>query len=108
MIHISPEADRAREIFPHSFVFPYALFAFVYKGSNTVLLDLILSVKAEELFHLNLNGETVSIPAGFAGDIVALHGAVSRNHILDDARKNVTYVRLAVCCGGTVIKGVNL
>ena len=31
---------------------------------------------------------------------------ITRNHILDNARQNVTYVRLAVCRRGTVIKRI--
>ena len=107
MLHISPEADGAGEVFPHSFVFPNAFLAFIYKMSYAVLLYLIFSVKTEQFFNFYFNRKTVCVPAGFARNIIAFHGAVPRYHILDNSRKNVTYMRFAVSCGGTVIKGVN-
>jgi hypothetical protein len=49
----------------------------------------------------------VGIPARLARHLIALHGAVARDHILDDAREHVTDVRLTVGGGRAVIEGVS-
>ena len=106
IVHISPEADRAGEILPHSLVFPNAFFAKLDKRLKTVFFYLLLAVDAEHLFNLKLNGQTVSIPARFTGNHIALHCAVSRNHILDNAGQNMADMGLAVCRGRSVIKSI--
>ena len=105
-IHISPEADCAREILPHTLIFPHAFLAVADEGFEAVFLNLLLAVDAEHLFNLKLNGETVSIPACLTGYHIALHCAVSGNHILDNSGQNVTDVGFAVCGGRAVIEGV--
>ena len=108
VVHVSPKADRAGEILPHSLIFPHALLALFDEGSDTVFLYLLFAVKSEELFDLYLNGQTVRIPTGFTGNHIALHGAVARDHILYDTGEDMTDMRLAVCRGGTVVKDIRL
>ena len=45
--HISPEANGMGEVFPHSLVFPYALFTLLDEWLYAVFFDLIFSVQTE-------------------------------------------------------------
>ena len=96
IVHIRPEADGLGEILPHPFVLPDRLFALFDERLQTVLLDLLLAVQAEQLLDLDLHGQSVGVPAGLSRDLVALHGAVTRNHVLDDAGQDVADMRLSV------------
>ena len=108
VLHVCPESDSRGELLPHALVFPYAFLTFLNKRLKTVLLDLFFSVKTELLFNLKLNGKSVSIPACFTQNVIALHRAVTGDHILDNTCKHVTYMRLAVCGGGAVIESIGL
>ena len=105
VVHISPEANGAREILPHLLIFPNRLLAVTDEGLKSVALDLILSVDSKLLLNLKLYGKTVSIPACLTENSLALHRLVSRDHILDNAGKNVTDVGLSVCGRRAVEEG---
>ena len=104
MLHVRPKADRAGEVLPHALVLPNAFLALIDKRLQAVGFDLILAIQAEQLFHLDLDRQTVRIPTGFAGNHIALHRAVAGNHILNNTGQHMTDMRLAVGCRGTVIK----
>ena len=106
VLHIGPETDSVGEILPHSLILPNALFAELDERLNAVFLYLILAVDAEQLLDLKLDGQTVGIPARLTGHHVALHSAVSGDHILDNSGQNVTDVRLAVGGRRAVVKRV--
>ena len=106
MLHISPESNCTGEIFPHSFVFPYALFTFVDKRFQSVSLYLIFSIQTKQLFYFQLYRQTMGIPSCFTRNLVSLHCAVSRDHIFDNTCQNVTDMRFSICCRRSVIKGV--
>ena len=106
VVHVSPEADDLREVFPHALVLPDGLFTFGDERLEAILFDLLLAVEAELLFDFDLNGEAVGVPAGLAGNEVVLHGAVPRDHVLDDTGQDVTDVRFTVRGGRAVIEDV--
>ena len=106
VVHVGPEADDFREVFPHALVFPDGLFAFGDERLETIFFDLLLAVEAELLLDFDLNGQAVGVPAGLAGNEVVLHGAVPRDHVLDDTGQDVTDVRFAVRGGRAVIEDV--
>ena len=108
IVHIGPESYRFGKILPHALVFPDTFLTLVYKRSQSVFLDLFLSVKTQKLFDLKLDRKTVGIPAGLTRNIIALHGTVSRDHVLDNTCKNVSYVGLTVGCRRSVIEHVGL
>ena len=108
VLHVRPKADGLREILPHALVLPDALLAVLDERLKPIGLNLILAVDAEHLLDLELDRQTVRVPARLAGDIVALHGLVARDHIFDDAREDMPDMRLAVCRRGAVIKGEGL
>ena len=78
------------------------------KGFKTVLLYLLLAVKPQKLFNLKLHRQTVGIPPCLSRNHIAFHGAVARNHILYNAGKHMTYMRLAVCGRRAVIEHIGL
>ena len=78
------------------------------KRLQTILLDLLLAVQAQHLLHFQLYRQSVGIPSGLSRYHVAFHGAVSRDHILDDTGQHVSDVRLAVGCRRAVIKRIRL
>ena len=108
VLHVRPEADGLREVLPHALVFPHALLAVLDEGFETVRLNLILAVDAEHLLDLQLDRQTVRVPARFTGDVAALHGLIARDHVLDHAGEHVTDMRLAVCRRRTVVEGEGL
>ena len=108
IVHIRPEADGLGEILPHALISPYALLALLDEGLQTVLLDLLLAVETQLLLDLQLHGQTVSIPSCLARYLVALHRAVARDHVLDDTRQDMSYMRLAVGRRRTVVEHVGV
>ena len=106
VLHVSPESDRAGEILPHAFVFPYAFFTFVNERFQTVFLDLLFPVQPEGFLHFQLNRKPVGIPARFPRDHISLHGAVSRDHVLDDTGQHMADVRFPVRGRRTVVENV--
>ena len=108
MLHICPETDRSGEILPHALIFPYGFLALLDEGLDAVLLNLILSVEAEKLLHLQLHRQSVGIPSGLPGHIFSLHGLVAGNHILDDTGQHMADMGLAIGRGRSVIEGVGL
>ena len=108
MLHVSPETNGTGEILPHTLVFPDTLFTLADKRVQTVLLDLLLAVQPQCLLDLQLYRKSVGIPAGLSRYHIALHGAVSRNHILDDAGQHMADMGLAVGCRRSVVEGIGL
>ena len=106
VLHIRPEAHGTGKLLPHPLVLPDAFLAVLYKGLQAVFLDLILAVQAQLFFHFQLHRQAVGIPTGLAGHHIALHGAVARDHILDDAGQHVPDMGLAVGGRGTVVKDI--
>ena len=106
VLHIRPEAHGTGKLLPHPLVLPDAFLAVLYKGLQAVFLNLILAVQAQLFFHFQLHRQAVGIPTGLAGHHIALHGAVARDHILDDAGQHVPDMGLAVGGRGTVVKDI--
>ena len=107
VIHVSPEANCAGEILPHSLIFPDAFLTFIDERLQTVGLDLILSVQSKQLLNLDLNRKAVCVPACLSRHHTALHGAVSRNHIFDNTGLHMSDMRLSVCSRRAVVKGIS-
>ena len=108
VIHVSPETNGTGEIFPHSLVFPDALFTFVDERCQTVFLDLLLAIQTQQLLNFQLYGKSVGIPACLTGNHISLHGTVSGDHILDGTGLYMTDVRLTVGGRRSVVEGIGL
>ena len=55
---------------------------------------------------IKLYRKSVGIPSGLTRNHIALHGAVSRDHILDNTGKYVSDMRFSVCGRRSVIEYV--
>ena len=71
VFHISPEANGMGEVFPHSLVFPYALFTLLDEWLYAVFFDLIFSVQTEFFLNFQLYRQSVGIPACFSRYLIA-------------------------------------
>ena len=107
VIHVRPETDGLGEILPHTLIFPYRFLTLSDKGIQSVFLDLFFSVKPEKFLYLKLHRQSMGIPSGFSGNHISLHGAISRNHILNYPGKHMTDMGLPVCGGRAVIKCID-
>ena len=85
VVHIGPEAHALAHALPFALVFPHALFALGDERFHAILLDLILAVQAERLFHFQFHGQAMRIPAGLAQHLLALHGLVAGDQVLHRA-----------------------
>ena len=108
MLHIRPETNGSGEILPHALVFPDTLLTFINKWLQAVLLDLILAVQTQGPLHFQLHRQSVSIPAGLPWHLIALHGAVAGDHILDDTGQHMPDVGLAVGRRRAVVEHIDL
>ena len=81
MLHICPESNRAGEILPHSFVFPYALFTFVDKRLQSVSFNLIFSVQTKQLFYFQLYRQTMGIPSCFTRNLTPMETLKTDNSV---------------------------
>ncbi len=106
VIHVCPEAHAVGHDLPLALVLPYGFLALLNEGNNAVLLYLLLSVKAQLFFDLQLNGKAVGIPAGLTQHVVTPHGLVTGDYILHGAGQYVADVGLAVGSGRAVKEGV--
>ena len=107
MFHICPESNGSGEIFPHALIFPYRFFTFFDERLHTVLFDLLFSIQPKHLFHFKLNRQSVGIPSCLTRYIIALHGLVTRDHILDDTGQYMSDMRFSVCGRRSVIKSIS-
>ena len=106
VLHVGPEAHVLGEILPHALVLPHALLALFDEGGDAIGLDLVLAVDVQQLFHFQLHGQAVGVPAGLAGDHLPLHGVEPGEQVLEGPGLQMADVGLAVGGGGAVVKDV--
>ena len=104
VFHIRPEPDDIGELLPHRLIRPDRFTALLDERLDAVVLDLLLAIDADCLLDLKLDGQTVRVPPRLAKHLAPLHRLVARQHILDDARQNVSDVRAAVRRRRTVVE----
>ena len=104
MLHIRPETDDIGELLPHALVLPDRLTALADERLHAVFLNLLLAIESQSLLDLELNRQAMRIPAGLAQNILALHGLIARQQILDDTREHMADMRLAIRRRRTIVK----
>ncbi len=107
VVHIGPKTDPFRHLLPFTLIFPDRFFAFLDKGFHTKGLDLFLAIQTQPFFDFQFDRKPMGIPAGLAGDIVALHGPVAGDQVLDDPGQDMAGMGHAIGGGRTVIEGIN-
>src|SRR3989338_10699424 len=102
MIKVEPEADALGEPNPFVEVLPNTLFTLFIKVGDGFLgrgfegFDLRLARDAELALDLEFHRQPVRVPSGLAFDAIPLHGAETRNQILERACLHMLDARPAV------------
>ena len=108
IVHIRPETDDIGELLPHPLIFPDTLLTFLHERLDAVGFDLILTFDANLLLHFQFHRKSMGIPTGFTRHILAFHGMISRDHVLDHTGQHMPDMRLAVGSRRAVIEGICL
>ena len=108
IFHVSPKTDNAGKFFPHCLILPDRFATLFDERFNAVSLNLIFAVNADKFFNFKFDRQAVSIPTCFTQNFFAFHGVVARKQIFNDARQNVTDMRLTVRSRRAVIKSIIL
>ncbi len=82
MVYVNFIAHPFRHFPPKGLVFEHRLPAFLIEGGNAIFFDIPLVVQTQLLFHFDLHRQAVSIPSGLPPDLIALHGPVTADGIL--------------------------
>ncbi len=96
MIHVHPVGHAVAHLAPVGDVAEDRLAAQAVELLDAVALDVGLARKAQLFLYLDLDGQTVRVPAALALDAVALHGLVARDQILESPRQHVVEAGPAV------------
>ena len=86
---IDPVAEAFGQLLPLVHVVVHALAALLDEGRDAVLLDGFLAGEAELLLDIELDRQAVGVPAALARDVVAAHGLVAREDILERPRQHM-------------------
>ena len=95
-IEIDPETDSLAHLLPLADVLEHRVDALAAERLDPVVLDRLAAADAELLFDLDLDRETVGVPAGAPGYVVTAHRPVAQEHILHDSGEHVTGVGHAI------------
>ena len=96
IIHVCPETNSIRKVFPHSFVFPDRFLTLLDEWLHTIFFNLLFAVQPKQFLHFQLHWQSMGIPSGLTGYFVPFHGTVTGNHILDNTGQHMTDMRLSV------------
>ena len=106
VLHIRPVANTFGKALPLIFILPDTLFAFLDKVLHAICFDLFLTIQPQLLFHFQLYGQTMGIPARFTQYVVAIHRFIAREEVFNAASQNMADMRFAIGCGWPVIKRI--
>ena len=96
VLEVDPVADPLGQPVPVLQELEHRLAAEPVEVGDAHLLDLLLGGDAELLLHRDLDRQAVAVPAALAERVVALHGAVPGEDVLEHAREHVVGARAAV------------
>jgi hypothetical protein len=105
VIQIDPVAHAAGEVVPQLAVLQHALAAGRVVAVDAVVEDVLAVLQPQLFFDLDLDGEAVGVPAGFALHAVALHRLVPAEQVLDRPRHDVVDAGASVGSGRAFVKG---
>ncbi len=106
LVEVDPAAHAAHGLLPFAGVLEHLATAGFVELINTELLDFGNASETEFVLHERFNRKSVAVPTETAGNLLALHGPVTRNDILDGTGEQVTVVRKARCKRRTIVEGV--
>src|SRR5690606_198126 len=96
IVHVNPITHYSGELLPHTLVFPYAFLTLLDEGLEAILLNLVFTADSQLLFYLQLNRKPMGIPACLTKNIIAFHGTVSGNDVLNHTSKHMADMGSAV------------
>ena len=106
LVEIDPAAHAAHGLLPFAGVLEHLAAAGFVELIDTELLDFGNACETEFVLHEGFNRKTVAVPTETARNLLALHGPVTRNDILDGTGKQVTVVRKARCKRRAIVESV--
>ena len=104
VVHVHPVGDALRQVLPRLDVAHHALAAARVEAVDAVRLDLLLAGQPQLLLHLQLHGQAVRVPPALADDVVAPHGLVAGDDVLEHPRQDVVDARRAVGRGRALVE----
>src|SRR5918994_2544632 len=96
VLHIYPEAEPLAHLLPVLNVTEDGLAAKAVELLYAVALDIRFAVEAELFLYLDLDGQTVAVPAALALDAITLPGLEVGDEVLESSRQRVVEPRPAV------------
>ena len=96
MGEIDPVAHALGEVFPFRFILPDGLPALLVEFRHAKFENVILMLESQRFLDLDLDGQTVRVPAGLPVDPVAAHGLVPADEVLEGPADDMMNSRLAV------------
>ena len=105
LVHVHPVAHAGCHLRESVHVAQDRLATLLVEGLDAVCLDVRLAVESEFTFHGQFHRQPVTVPAGLARDVEALHGAVTRVQVLEDPGLDVMDTGRAVGGGRALVEG---
>ncbi len=96
VIHIDEIAHAPGHLTPLLFIGEYGLPALLIEFTNSVFLNILLSVHVQLFFYLDLHGKSVGIPTGLPLYHITLHGLVTQHGVFQRPCHDVMNARTAV------------
>ena len=84
VFQVNPEPDAVGHFLPLFDIAKDAFAAAAVEFGDAVFLDVALGGQAQFLFYRHFHGQAVGVPAALAGHLIALHGAVAADDILEN------------------------
>ena len=106
LVEVHPAAHAANGLLPFAGVLEHLATAGFVELVDAQLLDFGNASKTKFVLHKRFNRKAVAVPTEAAGNLLALHGPVTRNDILDGTGKQVTVVRKARCKRRAIVEGI--
>ena len=104
VIHVSHICHAVGHLRPHIRVGKNRFAAFFVEFLDAVSFDILLAGESELFFHFDLDRKAMGIPAALSLYLIALHGLVAVDGILERSCHHVVDARLAVRCRRSFIE----
>ena len=106
LVEVHPAAHAAHRLLPFAGVLEHLAAAGFVELIDAKLLDFGNASEAQFVLHERFNRKAVAVPTETARNLLALHGPVTRNDVLDGTGKQVTVVRKARCKRRAIVESV--
>ena len=106
LVEVDPAAHAAHGLLPFARVLEHLAAAGFVELVDAELLDFGNASETEFVLHERFNRKAVAVPTETTRNLLALHGPVTRNDVLDGTGKQVTVVRKARCKRRAIVESV--